>query len=228
MDKNNLPPSESELLSRSLFFATIIGIILYVVLDAVVQVLPPHYSPISQAESDLAVGPYGYIMAINFVNRGVLSILFVVAVYNSLPISGRPKFRTGLALISFWGAGALVLSVFPTDLSGNPVTVHGAIHLIAALIAFICGAFGILLLSLRFRPVASLQSIRKYVLPISVIAVILCFATFLGLNTRFGGLIEWLFLGSVLLWILIASLYLINPAHVLRGRAQINLPKEEQ
>ena len=41
-------------------------IILYVVLDVVAQVLPPHYSPISQAESLLAVGPYGYIMTVNF------------------------------------------------------------------------------------------------------------------------------------------------------------------
>jgi hypothetical protein len=52
-------------------------IILYVVLDAIVQVLPPHYSPISQAESLLAVGPYGYIMTVNFLNRGVFSLLFV-------------------------------------------------------------------------------------------------------------------------------------------------------
>jgi len=51
-------------------------IILYVVLDAIAQVLPPHYSPLSQAESLLAVGPYGYIMTVNFLIRGVFSLLF--------------------------------------------------------------------------------------------------------------------------------------------------------
>ena len=122
----------------------------------------------------------------------------------------------------------LVLSFFSTDLPGDRVTVHGEIHLIAALIAFICGAFGILLLSLRFRLVESLISIGKYVLPISILAVILCFATFLGLNTRFGGLVERLFLGSVLLWILIVSLYLVSPAHLHRVRAEINLPKKDR
>jgi hypothetical membrane protein len=73
VEKGNLPVSKNESPSRSLFFATIVGVILYVVLDAVVQMLPPPYSPISHAESDLAVGPYGYIMAINFANRGILS-----------------------------------------------------------------------------------------------------------------------------------------------------------
>ena len=213
MEKDNPPPSENESVSRSHFFVAIVGVALYVVLEVIVQMLPPHYNPISQAESDLAVGPYGYLMAINLANRGILSILFVFGLYKTLAISSRPKFRTGLVLLTVWGVGALVLSVFPTDLPGDRVTVHGEIHLIAALIAFICGAFGILLLSLRFRLVASLQSIGEYVLPISVLAVILCFATFLGLNTRFGGLIERLFLGSILLWILIVSLSLINPAY---------------
>ena len=41
------------------FIATIIGIVLYLVLDIIAQLLPPHYSFITQAESDLAVGPYG-------------------------------------------------------------------------------------------------------------------------------------------------------------------------
>jgi hypothetical membrane protein len=126
---------------RAFFFATIIGIALYVVLDAVAQVLPPHYSPIRQAESDLAVGPYGYIMAINFVNRGVLSLLFVFGFYKIVSVSSRQKFRAGLALLGIWGLGALILAVSPTDLPGGPVTIHGEIHLVTAAIAFIGGAF---------------------------------------------------------------------------------------
>ena len=50
---------------------TIAGIALYLVLDVVAQMLPPHYSPVRQAESDLAVGPYGYVMTINFVVREI-------------------------------------------------------------------------------------------------------------------------------------------------------------
>ncbi|HEY7356765.1 MAG TPA: DUF998 domain-containing protein, partial [Ktedonobacterales bacterium] len=60
-------PSQSAKQGAALALLTIVGIALYVVLDVIAQLLPPHYNPISQAESDLAVGPYGWIMAINFV-----------------------------------------------------------------------------------------------------------------------------------------------------------------
>jgi len=39
--------------SAKLFWTVTLGIALYVVLDVIAQILPPHYNPISQAESDL-------------------------------------------------------------------------------------------------------------------------------------------------------------------------------
>src|SRR5580700_2823427 len=105
---------------RQIFIIVDVLIVLYVVLDAVAQSLPPHYSPISQAESDLAVGPYGYVMAVNFVNRGLFSLLFLYGLMKGLP--SRPGFRTGFGLFGMWAVGALILAVSPTDVSG-PATV---------------------------------------------------------------------------------------------------------
>lgn len=51
---------QQEQVVARLALATIVGIALYVVIDVITQLLPPHYNPISQAESNLAVGPYGY------------------------------------------------------------------------------------------------------------------------------------------------------------------------
>jgi len=87
--------------SAKLFWAVIPGIVLYLILDVVAQLLPPHYSPITQAESDLAVGKYGFIMTINFLNRGVLSLLFIFAFLQTLDLIGvaRSHFRTGRYLL---------------------------------------------------------------------------------------------------------------------------------
>ena len=74
---------------RQLFIIVDALIILYVILDVIAQVLPPHYSPISQAESLLAVGPYGYIMTVNFLIRGVFSLLFVYALVQILTTLGE-------------------------------------------------------------------------------------------------------------------------------------------
>jgi hypothetical membrane protein len=209
-NKDGSAKTATQLSYKYFFLAAIIGIVLYVILDIIAQVLPPHYSPIRQAESDLAVGPYGYVMGINFVNRGILSLLFVFGLYRvvSRDVRLKPKFRVGAALLAIWGLCALILAAFPTDLAGAPVTIHGVIHLVTAAIAFICGAFGILLLSLDFGK--ELRSLRKYVLPIGVVSPILAFATFVLLTSRIGGLVERIFLASVLLWILIVSIYLFR------------------
>ena len=69
-----------------LLFGTVIaGIMLSVLLEVSVQLLPPHYNPLSQPESDLAVGPYGFLMALNFVVRGIVYLTFLVAFINAVP-----------------------------------------------------------------------------------------------------------------------------------------------
>ena len=201
-------PSDAARRARLFFAATIAGIALYVVLDAIAQSLPPHYSPISQAESDLAVGPYGYVMAVNFVNRGVLSLLFVYGLAKSLP--RKAGFGRGLALLGIWGAGALVLAVEPTDV-GGPATVHGVIHLIVATLAFLAAALGTLSLSSAFRREPSMESIVRYARPIAVLALVFFVLLYGGpfvfphAMDKVGGLVERVFLGLILAWMLAVS-----------------------
>jgi hypothetical membrane protein len=113
--------------ARSLLLAAIAGVILYAALDALAQSLPPHYSPLSQAESDLAVGPYGYIMAVNFINRGILSLLFLLGFSGTVRPSS--EYKRGYYLIGAWAVGSMVLAAFPTDVGGTP-TIHGVVHIV--------------------------------------------------------------------------------------------------
>jgi len=187
---------------------TIAGTLLYVVLDVIAQVLPPHYSPISQAESDLAVGPYGYVMTINFVIRGLLGLAVLWALVESAAKEGVSRF--GLITVGIWSVGALLLALFPTDLAGQTPTLHGILHLTIALLAFLGGAIGELLLSLSFGRVQWLRSLKRLGVVISVLAIIALLL--LGSAARVhalqnvGGLIERLFIGLVLLWMLVVAL----------------------
>lgn len=208
--------------ARRLLWVVVAEIALYVVLDAVVQALPPHYSPVSQAESDLAVGPFGYIMTVNFLNRGVLSLLFVYALSKVLRPAGVVRLR-GTYLFGAWGVGALLLAAFPTDVPTTPVSWHGAIHLVVAVIAFIGGAFGAIRLSMQMNDIPALAGVRRVALAVAALAVALVLVD-LGLPfvlphfaSRVGGLTERLFLGSVLLWIGVVSVYAAR--HGFRGRA---------
>jgi hypothetical protein len=191
-----------------LLLAAIAGIVLYAVLDAFVQSLPPHYSALSQAESDLAVGPYGFIMAVNFVNRGVLSLLFLLGFYRAVkPTRG---YNAGYYLIGLWALGSIVLAAFPTDVGGTP-TLHGEIHLTVAVLAFLGGVFGELALSRVLRNNPSTAETARYASVIALLAFFSLAALFLGPGLApkaFGaisGLVERVFIGAVLAWMLAVS-----------------------
>jgi hypothetical membrane protein len=207
--------------TRRLFAIVIAGIVLYVVLDAIAQLLPPHYNPISQAESDLAVGPYGYVMTINFLDRGILSLVFIYALARTIRSGSSPgaterRYPSGSGLFAVWAIGAILLAIFPTDVPATPVSWHGAIHLVVAILAFLGGAFGELRLSTQFDKYGALKGIKPAAMAISIFAVIAVLVD-LGLPFvlphfagRIGGLTERIFLGSVLLWMAVVSAYLIR------------------
>lgn len=198
---------------RATLVAAIVGIALYAALDALAQSLPPHYSAISQAESDLAVGPFGYIMTINFINRGVLSIIFLVGF--SRAVKPSKGFRVGYFLVGLWAVGSMVLAVFPTDVSGSP-TVHGTIHLIVAILAFLGGAFGELELSRSLQKEQPTDGLGSVAVTVAVLALASLAALFLGPAVapralqNVGGLIERIFIGLVLSWMLVVSAGLLS------------------
>jgi Protein of unknown function (DUF998) len=196
--------------TRRALTLAIVGIVLYAVLDIIAQLLPPHYSAITQAESDLAVGPYGYVMTVNFVIRGLLTFAFLFGALAATQL-GKSA-RVGVALLAVWGAGAFILAASPADVT-SVVTLHGTIHNITALVAFTGGAFGTLLLSLHFRAEDRLRGISSGARLIAGLAVIFYFVTFAGFFIRriahVFGLVERLFIGFVLLWILVVALQLL-------------------
>jgi len=219
---------------RRLYTVVLIGIVLYLILDVVAQLLPPHYNWISQAESDLAVGPFGYIMTINFFNRGLLSLAFLFAFMGTIRLTGEKlaQYRGGFFLFGAWSIGAFLLAIFPTDVPSTPISWHGTIHLVVAVLAFLTGAFGALVLSLKMNGNQTLRNLRRFAMPISVLVVVFCLLEVLipivtpHLAAYFGGFFERLFLGTMLAWIATISAYMIK--HESKSVAPTNLSASPQ
>ena len=197
---------------RRLFVIVDSLIILYVVLDAIAQVLPPHYSPISQAESLLAVGPYGYVMTVNFLNRGVFSLLFAYAFVQILTLLGEDwrTYKLGLYAIAIWGVASLLLAGLPA--TGRTL----GIHTIIGFAIFIVTPLGELSISLKLSRVKALAGVRKIAVTIAGLAV-LFMLFYLGvlpflhhLKSDYSGFFERLLIGSVIAWLGIASTYLLR------------------
>ena len=197
---------------RQLFTIVDVLIVLYIVLDAIAQALPPHYSPISQAESLLAVGPYGYIMAANFLNRGVFSLLFVYAmvlVFSMLGENWR-NYRLGLYAIGIWGVGALLLAGLPA--AGRTLWIHAII----AYVVLFAAPVGELSISLKLGHVKAFAGVRKTALVIASIGVFfmvffLWMLPFLhNLKIDYDGLFERFLLGSIIAWVGLIPTYALR------------------
>ncbi len=194
---------DTLLAARRWALISIIGTIVYVILDVVVQLLPPHYSPLREAESNLAVGPYGYIMNLNFLIRGVFSFSVIMAI-QVLARESSVRIR-GTIFFGIWSAGSFLLGFFNTDVikySGNRMglTFHGMIHLLLALAAFVCAPIGEILLSVSFGKIEGLKFLRTPALSLAVLSSLMLLLQFRGFRGMYFGLFERLFIGSVLLW----------------------------
>jgi hypothetical protein len=193
-------------------------VVLYLVLDVVAQLLPPHYSAITQAESDLAVGPYGGVMTVNFVIRGVLTFAFLNGLRQTIVAEGGSwaRYRRGFVAWLVWGVGAVLLAIFPTDVPSTPVSWHGAIHLVVAILAFIGGALGAYGVATRLGSSPTFRSAEGWATALAWLSIVLLVVELLGglavprISARVGGLLERLFLGSVLLWLFLVSVYALR------------------
>jgi hypothetical protein len=134
---------------RLLLGIVLVGTVIAVLLEVMAQALPPHYSPVRQPESDLAVGPYGWLEAMSFFMRGALTLVFMVAFMRIVPEGARS--RGGLIALGISAIGKMVIAFAATDLTPRPETRHGEIHALAAVVAFFCGALGEVLVARALR-----------------------------------------------------------------------------
>jgi hypothetical membrane protein len=180
-----------------------LGVGIYVVVDVVLQLLPPHYSPISQAESDLAVGPFGWIMSINFFGRGVTCAALIVAVMQT---GGRTRRRMiGVWLLGVAGFCSALIAFFPTDVPAGqgiaPSTLHGIIHVAGATTGFVLAlaAFWVLTFWLP-RP----SRAAVVFLGIATVGLVLLAASIVA-DPGVLGLTERICLAGILGWVFIVA-----------------------
>jgi hypothetical membrane protein len=136
-----MTPPLATRVRRAFATAAMVLVLFYVTVDAVLQLLPPHYSVLTDAESDLAVGQFGWAMNLNFLARAVMSGCLVVAISVTAPASRRR--RAGSALLALAGLCSAALVFFPTDVNRpgefgmTPRTSLGFVHVVFATSGFL-------------------------------------------------------------------------------------------
>ena len=201
-----MPPTPDNA-RRRFATAAMVGVAVYVLVDVVLQVLPPHYSVISDAESNLAVGPFGWIMNLNFLGRSLTTLCAIAAINRIGPATGLR--RTGVLLMATGGLCSAILAFFPTDVADGAglvaATTAGIVHLYVAGLGFLAALAGILVLTGWMRSCPELA--RAYPTAFVLTAVTAVGLALLGLTATIVpellGLAERVCLAGVLGWVLV-------------------------
>lgn len=187
--------------------AAMAGVAVYVGIDVVLQFLPPHYNVVSDAESKLAVGPFGWIMNLNFLGRAVTTGCAIAAINRTGPVS-RLR-RTGAALMAAGGLCSAVLAFFPTDVEAGAglaaATAVGTVHLYVAGLGFLAALAGILVLTRWARGDPELAAAHPAAFAFAAIAAAGLASLFLtaAIKPDVLGLAERICLAGVLGWVLV-------------------------
>ncbi|MGA8904984.1 MAG: DUF998 domain-containing protein [Candidatus Bathyarchaeia archaeon] len=187
-----------------------VGPIVYIAAVLIGGFLWPGYSHYSQTVSTLisSRAPNQVIMVPLFAFYNVCLILLAVGLYYG--IQKEVRHIWGSAFLVAAGAGGLVLFLFPQDYTaGPPFAVLDLLHLvITGIIAFFSLA-AIALFWLQFRLDPRWKGYDRFSIVMLPIALTLGVLGLISISAPYAGLADRLSIGSLLLWIEVASTGLI-------------------
>ncbi len=158
-----------------LFWAGVLGIVVYVLNVVLGGIITPDYSHIRNAVSELTQrgSPNIVVLSAIFVFSAILILIFGVTIMLHHQHQSK-RVYTGGALIAIYGMfAALLATVFPQDPLGGESTFPGTMHLVIAGLAALVIMGSILLIGLGMdQPTGRWRHFKLY----SVITVILVLA----------------------------------------------------
>jgi Protein of unknown function (DUF998) len=129
------PPRAANRLARATALAAVVAPATFYTVMIVLGQVTSGYDALNRFGSELSFGPLGWIMIANFIVLGLAEVAFAVGLQRV--VGTRRSGRLGTIMVGAAGAALLVAGVFVTDPAGTLVSVHGALHLGAALVLFL-------------------------------------------------------------------------------------------
>jgi len=154
------------------------AVVAWAALVVAAQVLTPEQSALGMGMSGLVHGRGRVVMKAAFLARGVAALALVAALPAVVPRGGMTI--VGLVLLWLWGGGSALLALFDTDMPGEAPSRQGVVHAVTALVAYVAGVAGMLVLSLVLRGDAATAGVARWALLVAVAATVALVAQFVG------------------------------------------------
>lgn len=194
-------------LSRTLVAFGAAGPVLFLALATLLSTLDPLYDARARPMSELALGPGGWLMTVNFWLFGLAIIAFALGLFRSLV---RPS-RVGTALLVVAGLGIIASGMFPTDRLGAPETGNGQIHNLLFLLVFLALIVSYIFSALAFRREQGWGDLAlcTALMPAAVVALLVLF---IGFSTDpgdplygYGGLVQRVLIAVAFGWMTVVG-----------------------
>jgi hypothetical membrane protein len=153
-----------------LALAGIAGPVSFIVLVIVQGILLPDYSHVEMPISALAAWPTGWIQILNFCVFGTLMITFAVGLHGGVQESRRGA--AGFPLLVLSGIGIVIAGVFPWKMI-NGVPTETTPHVAGAIISFVAGGLGLIVLSRRLSTDPRWRDLSTYTLSTGITVLLL-------------------------------------------------------
>jgi hypothetical membrane protein len=187
--------------SVALGIVAVVSAVICLVSIALLHVLPTRYDPVRNAVSDYGVGPYQRWYHTALVALAVAGFATAIASAGSI----RPEPVSVIGFLVAFGVVRILISLFPTDIEGQPATRTGRIHGVLAIIAFACVAS-----AAGFFEGTVIDNILGWVVVATAIS------SLVGLRWSqlkpIFGLVERIFYVSMIGWFLVIGIELIQLA----------------
>ena len=158
--------------------ACTILVVAWAVLVIVAHLLNPEQSPLTMGMSGLARGRVPWVLKSSFLCRGASALLLLIAVPGVLGTGGITL--AGITAFWVWGVGSAILALIDTDMPGESPTRAGAAHALVALVAYIAGVTGAILLSWVVMKGLVGTSAAVWALPLALTAAVFLVLQFLA------------------------------------------------
>ena len=211
MTKQNITTSLQALFKRSdslVLLATLV-IVSKVIFLTVAWLLPAlsQFSLLGDNISELALGRYGFIQTAAFVISGLGTIGLAYAI-KKLTVKSK-KASIGSLLIAIYGMGAILSAFFQTDRIDSPADLEtlsatGTIHVLVALVSFLCVIIGMFTLTWAFRKEARWKTHAR--LPVALFPCGAFALIFVQSQGPLGGLMQRLLVTVISGWLILVAI----------------------
>lgn len=185
------------------------GPVLFIIITMVAHLVPKQYDAVRQTISELALGAYGWIQVSAFVLLACLIIVLAAGLRRN--IGGKHRINAACVQLTLIGVGFLLISIFPTDIQGTPLTAQNLVHQVtvramAALFPSACFVFAHGLVSKKHW-----QSMIPYTLFTGAMATILGILWLVAPDMLYShlGLYERIIATNALVWMEVMAIRLL-------------------